>query len=758
LRVTTIPAQFLRTLGPCVVRAWGSLRRRFLVLLVVMAAATAGPWWLVIRAQAHLQGAIEAVDAAGALRSRLLQVLEIAEHHDASARPRLAELVAAQRRALVGLIGSRCQLAAFCDRLRQHLERLDREIVPALAGGSGEPVPPQAMARLSEELPQLDETVHVLARAHEQRLGAVRRCSQAALVASLFLVVLLSIGVWEVFWRIRRLENAARTLAPDAGAPDSGLARLGTGVDEVASLARTVDARMMAARAHDAETRERAVRLDRQQRATRDIVGRLNAWLAGQAALEGTLAAIAAGAEVAVAWLDRAGRPRAASSPLGEGDGEGLRVLEAPIRWGDALLGTLGLGWREPDPPPDAALVTAIAEDLAIALVAERLVVDEEQRTGLASLLAKATWPGDEKLAVALAGWLRGLIEHQVALLLWDAGPPEQILRIAPEAAAPRTGWLREAMPSEPGPVAPDAVRRCPLLAAESLPAILGIPFVAEGGRVFGGIFLCRAAPFAEAELGKAPGLGLVVGSAFARMVSEERLRAAEQLAALGALGKLVAHEVRNPLNSLALHAKLLARRLERLALPADEHAWVAEHLAALDQEIGRTDRLVGEFVALCEADPPTTALADLRRAVADALARHEPALRAHDVEVVTRLPEASAWAPIDAAKLEHVLDHLLTNSVEAMADRPHRTLTVTLADRSDSWQLSIVDTGGGVAQPERLFKPVRSHKLDGHGLGLALSRHVVRLHHGDIIYDPHDEGSEFTVVLPRRYADSSVI
>ena len=110
----------------------------------------------------------------------------------------------------------------------------------------------------------------------------------------------------------------------------------------------------------------------------------------------------------------------------------------------------------------------------------------------------------------------------------------------------------------------------------------------------------------------------------------------------------------------------------------------------------------------------------------------------------------AVAWC--DQNRLEQVLINLIRNAGDAMADSPTKTLTLAAATTVDGVELSIADTGCGLPEGGALFEPFFTTKPPGEGLGLglAISRDIVREFGGDLRADSRPEGGAcFVLHLP---------
>lgn len=138
-----------------------------------------------------------------------------------------------------------------------------------------------------------------------------------------------------------------------------------------------------------------------------------------------------------------------------------------------------------------------------------------------------------------------------------------------------------------------------------------------------------------------------------------------------------------------------------------------------------------------------------------------EPRLQRQRVRVQLLLPEKMPAARADRTQLEMVLHNLLTNAVDALAgaaDRP-REIRIRGEHHGGRLVLGVHDSGPGVSADafEQLFEPFNTTKADGMGLGLAISRNLMRAQGGDLIYRRSEElqGACFEVQLNVFEADA---
>jgi len=222
----------------------------------------------------------------------------------------------------------------------------------------------------------------------------------------------------------------------------------------------------------------------------------------------------------------------------------------------------------------------------------------------------------------------------------------------------------------------------------------------------------------------------------------------AEEMAALGALAANLAHEIRNPLNSINLNLELLDEDLP------DEGRGARESLASTRAEVGRLAKLVSDFLTYARPNEPElgSVRVDVMLAeVGEFLGTEARSMGVH-LRVVPGLP--AVCVACDEAQVRQVLLNLVLNAVQAVhalsADR--RVVELDAEEASDSVALVVRDRGDGIPSDEmvRVRKAFYTRRRGGTGLGLAIAERFIEAQGGkiDLInLDPH--GFEAKVVLP---------
>ncbi|HEX6534446.1 MAG TPA: ATP-binding protein [Gemmatimonadaceae bacterium] len=224
---------------------------------------------------------------------------------------------------------------------------------------------------------------------------------------------------------------------------------------------------------------------------------------------------------------------------------------------------------------------------------------------------------------------------------------------------------------------------------------------------------------------------------------AQEELVRKEKLALLGQLAGGVGHELRNPLGVMtnAVHYLGLVLR--------DAPPTVVEYLGILRAQIGLAERIVGDLLDSARVRPPQREPVAAARLVADQLERMGPT---PGVDVRLDVPADLPHACVDRVQTGQVLLNLLTNGVQAMAERGG-TLTVRArVEEGARLRIDVSDTGPGIAPEhlERVFEPLFTTKARGLGLGLSVARTLARVNGGDIaVASRPGAGSTFTLTMP---------
>jgi two-component system sensor histidine kinase PilS (NtrC family) len=229
----------------------------------------------------------------------------------------------------------------------------------------------------------------------------------------------------------------------------------------------------------------------------------------------------------------------------------------------------------------------------------------------------------------------------------------------------------------------------------------------------------------------------------------EREVRLQDRLAAVGRLASAIAHEIRNPLTSIAGSVYMLS------GIPdlRDDHRNLLE---IVTRESERLNDIITDFLAYSRGKQYRFTQVDLIPLLEDTLTLLEHRFVAQNAGIRIQRSYGVEQALIlgDGDKIKQVFWNFCENAVRAMKDGG--TLTVSIEPAGDDWQLNFADTGPGMSPQltEKVFEPFQSQFEGGTGLGLAIVYQIVQAHEGKVwARSKPGEGCVFVLRLRRWVA-----
>jgi signal transduction histidine kinase len=222
----------------------------------------------------------------------------------------------------------------------------------------------------------------------------------------------------------------------------------------------------------------------------------------------------------------------------------------------------------------------------------------------------------------------------------------------------------------------------------------------------------------------------------------------------LDVLSASIAYEMRQPLASIVTNVDAASRWMGRPTPDLDE---VKATLEQIRNSAYRARDLIGSIRAMVKDERNRTAL-DLNDLVREVLALVEGELQRNRISVELDLDEHLPLTKGDRLQLQQVLTNLMTNAIEAMAEkkRPRILRIKSAAEEPNGVLISVADTGKGIDPKiiDRIFNPLFTTKSNGMGLGLSICRSIIEGHDGRLWVSAGAEGgSVFQFVLPANVA-----
>lgn len=218
----------------------------------------------------------------------------------------------------------------------------------------------------------------------------------------------------------------------------------------------------------------------------------------------------------------------------------------------------------------------------------------------------------------------------------------------------------------------------------------------------------------------------------------------AARQARFDALAMALAHELRNPLSTITMTLELLREELR-----AGGGAEPARKVDAVLDELKRLDRTFQDFMRFAREPAPEKKASDMNRLVEDSLEVLAPEIRARRLAPVLQLDRRAGPVPVDETLIRQALICLLRNVVGSFEGG---TLTIQTRRRPGTFEIDVIDTGPGHPREAwpRMFDPFFTTAAGRSGIGLALTRQIVELHHGAVGYESAPgSGNRFSIRLP---------
>ena len=229
----------------------------------------------------------------------------------------------------------------------------------------------------------------------------------------------------------------------------------------------------------------------------------------------------------------------------------------------------------------------------------------------------------------------------------------------------------------------------------------------------------------------------------------EEKVRETQYLTQLGRLSSGVAHEIRNPLNFIALAIDHLDALSAGGGTPetAKEKAQI---IGRIKEEIQRLNELVINFITYGRPQDPSLSPVQIPEIVESVLRMADGRLRTQGIKC-RREFRASPPVQADPDMIRRAVMNIVGNAIDAMPEGGELSISAGPRD-GGGYELVVGDTGVGISEEnrDRIFEPYFTSKPSGLGLGLVLTRKIMEAHGGEIVVDSHPgKGTRIRVVLP---------
>jgi len=215
-----------------------------------------------------------------------------------------------------------------------------------------------------------------------------------------------------------------------------------------------------------------------------------------------------------------------------------------------------------------------------------------------------------------------------------------------------------------------------------------------------------------------------------------------EKLAALGHLSAGMAHEIRNPLNSISLFAQVISSGLE-------DEPEMKSYSEKIINEVERIDAILVKLLSTSKRSHFQLRTIHIDRVITTSLQPFLEQMNVQDVALQTELGEKTHSILADADELGQIFSNLFANALFEM--KTGGTLSVTLESDDKEALITVSDTGGGIPEEHlnNIFDPFFTTKDRGTGFGLSVVLRIVKTYAGRINVESNSQGTSFQIWLP---------
>lgn len=224
---------------------------------------------------------------------------------------------------------------------------------------------------------------------------------------------------------------------------------------------------------------------------------------------------------------------------------------------------------------------------------------------------------------------------------------------------------------------------------------------------------------------------------------TRERLVRSERLAVIGNMAAYIAHEIRNPLVTIGGFARIL---LQEYA----DHKRVKCNAEIIVEEVNRLENILANIMDFSKPVETVMTLTQINELLESTCSLMRPYFKSVHIQLVEKFNPEIPKIIVDQMQMKQVFINLIKNAAESMPQGG--TLTIETNAENESIKIDIIDTGEGMSPKvmQNLFVPFFTTKIDGTGVGLAVSQKIIDDHNGFIkIKSELKEGTTVSIFLP---------
>ncbi len=232
---------------------------------------------------------------------------------------------------------------------------------------------------------------------------------------------------------------------------------------------------------------------------------------------------------------------------------------------------------------------------------------------------------------------------------------------------------------------------------------------------------------------------------------AEDNRKDLNKISMLSRFSASIAHEIRNPLAGISATAQVLATKFD-----ADDRK--QKFISVILEEIDRINRIIKELISFARPSKSCFLKSNVNKIMEGALDLLYKKIQKQGIDIVREYDRDMSDIICDESQIKQAIINIMLNSINAMPDGGLLTVSTEKAGTDDMIKIVISDTGTGIPEDviNELFTPFTSTKTQGLGLGLTITKSIIKTHNGKIkASNLPEQGAVVTVLIPdKAYQD----
>ena len=205
-----------------------------------------------------------------------------------------------------------------------------------------------------------------------------------------------------------------------------------------------------------------------------------------------------------------------------------------------------------------------------------------------------------------------------------------------------------------------------------------------------------------------------------------------------------ITHEIKNPI-------AVCKGYLDMFDVNNKSHS--EKYVPIIKQEISKVLNLLQDFLSITKIKVEKDII-DINYLLEESMASIMPLLKEHKIEGILELDDDEQFIEADYNRINQVIINLVKNSIEALNDTIEKQIKISTKKLTNSIEIVVEDNGTGITKEnlQNMKEPFFTTKKNGTGLGVYLSREIIKAHGGKINYkNKEDMGTKVTITLPMK-------